>query len=168
MTFQPSDERKTQKQLQAFNDASFANIVTVSSADMLDYQSPIMVIASEIRQEFENNVCKVVQNMGIKVDKEELVKALEHDREQYEKGYKCAEEKVGKYGRWNDGDEILPNSDRKVLVQTNTESVFLGCYIDEFGLWMTDSGLHLRRDYITRWAEIPPVEQENKDECNNT
>jgi hypothetical protein len=36
----------------------------------------------------ENDVCTAVQNVGIYVDKDELIKALQYDREQYDRGYK--------------------------------------------------------------------------------
>ena len=51
------------------------------------YESPIKLIQDEIRYEMENNVLKAVQNIGVNVDKEELIKALKCDRGQYDKGY---------------------------------------------------------------------------------
>lgn len=55
------------------------------------YKSPIEIISSEIKMEIikqqENEIYKAVLNCGIKVDKDELIKALNYDRNQYEKGY---------------------------------------------------------------------------------
>lgn len=51
------------------------------------YESPIKQIVSDWQMTMEENVMKAVQNVGIYVDKEELVKALEYDRDQYSKGY---------------------------------------------------------------------------------
>lgn len=42
---------------------------------------------NEIKTEEENHILSVIQGMGVLVDKEELIKALEYDRNQYEKGY---------------------------------------------------------------------------------
>lgn len=56
----------------------------------MSYESPISVILDEISSRFEeaeeDQILRVVQRMGVKVDKEELIKALEYDRNQYEKG----------------------------------------------------------------------------------
>ena len=35
----------------------------------------------------DNYVYECITNVGVNVDKEELIKALQYDREQYEKGY---------------------------------------------------------------------------------
>jgi hypothetical protein len=51
------------------------------------YESPIEIITKQIRTQSEDNVFKVIQEQGIFVNKEELVKALEYDRNQYQKGY---------------------------------------------------------------------------------
>lgn len=55
--------------------------------DILGYESPINVIAKQLRMEKEANIVKAVQEYGIDVNKDELVKALQYDRNQYEKGY---------------------------------------------------------------------------------
>lgn len=51
------------------------------------FDSPIKIITDRMRTEFEGQVLRAVQNVGVIVDKEELIKALQYDREQYEKGY---------------------------------------------------------------------------------
>ena len=38
-------------------------------------------------QEDENMVMKAIRKVGVNVDKEELIKALQYDRNQYAKGY---------------------------------------------------------------------------------
>ena len=50
-------------------------------------QSPIQQIVSDMSLKMENDVYTAVQNVGIYVDKEELIKALRYDRQQYDKGY---------------------------------------------------------------------------------
>lgn len=54
---------------------------------MFDYESPITQILGEMQTKFDGEVMSIVQNYGIHVDKEELVRALAYDRGQYEKGY---------------------------------------------------------------------------------
>ena len=51
------------------------------------WKSPIEISYDEILSKFEDGVFREVQNVGIKVDKEELIKALRYDRGQYEKGF---------------------------------------------------------------------------------
>lgn len=55
------------------------------------YKSPIDVIHGEMQMQLEGEIFRVVQNVGVCVDKEELLKALAYDRNQYEKGYAEAE-----------------------------------------------------------------------------
>ena len=55
------------------------------------YKSPINAIVndicSDIQKKEENYIMECVRNVGINVNKKELVKALSYDRHQYEKGY---------------------------------------------------------------------------------
>ena len=55
------------------------------------YESPIEIFTTEMQTQVirqrENYIYQTVQDCGISVDKEELVRALQYDREQYEKGY---------------------------------------------------------------------------------
>lgn len=50
------------------------------------YVSPIKQIVSDWQMTMEENVMKAVRQVDIHVDKEELIKALQYDRKQYEKG----------------------------------------------------------------------------------
>ena len=51
------------------------------------YQSLIEIIQDRMRMEVEGEVFKAVQNVGVHVDKDELLKALQYDRGQYKSGY---------------------------------------------------------------------------------
>lgn len=55
------------------------------------YQSPISQIYKDVEYKFkedmENKIMEAVHHFGISIDKEELIKALQYDRNQYEKGY---------------------------------------------------------------------------------
>lgn len=56
------------------------------------YESPIELITTTIMSEIvknqEEQVMNAVQGVGVNVDKDELLKALAYDRQQYEKGYR--------------------------------------------------------------------------------
>lgn len=54
------------------------------------YKSPIEIVSKieqQIVQQQEENVIRAILDMGVNVDKEELLKALKYDRDQYNKGY---------------------------------------------------------------------------------
>lgn len=61
---------------------------------MFDYEAPIKIIMQEIQAQQENQVYQAIQNIGVDVDKEELLKALSYDRNQYEKGYRAAKDEI--------------------------------------------------------------------------
>lgn len=64
------------------------------------YKSPIQIVQeqlSSIESQLENETLKVIHKYGIYVDKDELIKALKYDRQQYDKGFedgvhKCRQE----------------------------------------------------------------------------
>ena len=51
------------------------------------YESPIELIRTQMKMALDNEIFKAVQNVGVNVDKEELLKTLQYDRSQYQKGY---------------------------------------------------------------------------------
>jgi hypothetical protein len=53
----------------------------------MTYESPIKVFQQQLEMQLEGDIMKAVQRHHIEVDKEELLKALKYDRDQYMKGY---------------------------------------------------------------------------------
>ena len=51
------------------------------------YKSPIEIHASQMSVEYENGVLQYVQKYFPYVDKDELYKALQYDRNQYDEGF---------------------------------------------------------------------------------
>ena len=51
------------------------------------YKSPITIIQNQMELKMEADILKAVQSCNIDVDKDELLKALKYDRDQYNKGY---------------------------------------------------------------------------------
>ena len=51
------------------------------------YESPITLINGAFYLNLEDGVYKAVRQTGVVVDKDELIKALKYDRDQYNKGY---------------------------------------------------------------------------------
>ena len=61
----------------------------IDRAAML-YKSPIQIVQeqmSSIESQLQNETLKVIHKYGIYVDKDELIKALKYDRQQYDKGF---------------------------------------------------------------------------------
>lgn len=55
------------------------------------YESPITLleqVSKELNESIEEQVYTTIQDIGVAIDKEELIKALNYDRNQYEEGYK--------------------------------------------------------------------------------
>lgn len=91
------------------------------------YQSPI-VITRQMRTQFEDNVFKAILDYGIVVDKEELLKALQYDRGQYEKGF--ADGMLVSKDEWISVEERLPETPDRVLVYLNADSTGRSGFID--------------------------------------
>lgn len=51
------------------------------------YESPIKVFQGNLEMQFEGEILKAVQRLDITVDRDELIRALRYDREQYQKGF---------------------------------------------------------------------------------
>lgn len=68
------------------------------------YDSPINTyvctalddVAKKMAEKMENAIYEEVRHVGIYVDKKELIKALEYDRDQYQKGYDDAKRDISK------------------------------------------------------------------------
>jgi hypothetical protein len=51
------------------------------------YKSPIELIYSDINHKIDDKIYAAIVSVGVNVDKDELVRALRYDRNQYEEGY---------------------------------------------------------------------------------
>jgi len=59
------------------------------------YESPIELIQKQMQLDLESKIMSAVQEVGININKEELIRALKYDRDQYEKGYADAKAEQG-------------------------------------------------------------------------
>lgn len=60
----------------------------------MSYKSPIEVVVGQFESNIENEIYSAVQKVGIYVDKEELIRALKYDRDQYWKGYNDRDKEI--------------------------------------------------------------------------
>lgn len=73
-----------------------------------NWESPISIteeICREMAEAYDAYIVEEVRKVIPHIDKEELVKALEYDRGQYEKGYADGKESAVKHGHWKTDEE---------------------------------------------------------------
>ena len=64
------------------------------------WKSPIDTVYHDVEYQFEDHIFKAIQKVDITVDRDELIKALNYDRGQYEKGYEDGKRDATRRGRW--------------------------------------------------------------------
>ena len=105
----------------------------------VDWKSPLQLKINDVCEEagraaakaFDDMVFGAVAEVGIEVDRDELIKALAYDRQQYEKGY------VDGYRAAK--DESVRCKDCKFWFRNNGHDKN-GCPITDSDIWMDDSG----------------------------
>ena len=75
----------------------------------MGYQPPVEQICKNIEVKLEGDVYKKVIYYGVHVDKEELMKALKYDRDQYKKGFFDGLAAQRKSGRWIEDEYGIPH-----------------------------------------------------------
>lgn len=88
----------------------------------MSYNSPIE-IAQKMQEQYEmdvvNNVLKCVRSYGIDVDRDELIKALKYDRQQYEKGYNDGVKEFAEWYKAHLNDLVKYEKDLYADAKTN-------------------------------------------------
>lgn len=52
------------------------------------YKSPIEIVYGGLQTQLEGEILRAVQKVDVVVDKDDLIRALAYDRDQYEKGFR--------------------------------------------------------------------------------
>ena len=131
------------------------------------YESPIMAMVSDIttemRHEQDREIMNAILSVGISVDKDELVKALSYDRQQYGKGY--AEGYAAAQAdtpRWISVEERLPEPYQNVLTcawklfGADRRLVYGIDYTLDNGEWAC--GGESYKTMVTHWMPLPSTE----------
>lgn len=130
-----------------------------------DYESPVTVqmvriqnIAQQIEAQRENEITlKISEQMGVKVDKNELKRALAYDRDQYRRGYEDGWRARSKdVPQWVPVSKTLPDVVRRYLVYTKYNEMMTDFFTgDDF----------LQGEDIIAWMPLPdPYKEEGAEE----
>lgn len=85
------------------------------------WESPVNIIMGEMQTQIEGDIYKAIQNVGIDVDKEELLKALQYDRQQYEKGYADAIDEFAEKLKEFIEEDMIPRARTEEVYRALTE-----------------------------------------------
>lgn len=122
-------------------------------SELMMYKSPIEIIVGEMHTEWENGILKTVQNYNVNCNKEELIRALAYDRDQYRKGYEDGRPK------WIPCSERLPEEGKEVLVTVwnRCEVASYNCALGGLKEWNFDSFSLDNEDFldVTAWMPLP-------------
>ena len=86
----------------------------------MKYEPLMKIIQEKVHLQIEEEILKAVNRCEIKVDKDELIKALNYDRQQYQKGY---EDGKAECPQWIPCSERLPKEDGLYLVTTKYSQI---------------------------------------------
>ena len=119
------------------------------------YESPIQKIVGEMQSRMIQNeeghmMMQVSQQVGFHVDKEELLKALQYDRDQYKKGY----DDGLKADKWIPIQNQLPEHGQEILLDTKDFGIVVGQYheIDDKGVFLIHYSIA-----SDRWASVEAI-----------
>lgn len=129
----------------------------------MSYESPIEMFTDTVghywSEQNDELVMKAVKKVGVEVNKDELVKALAYDRDQYEKGFHDGM----MANKWIPTSERLPDDGQRV----NFCFVFDGCTIIEIGFWNADRMFFswggeytFELQHVTAWMPLPEPYEE--------
>ncbi len=127
------------------------------------YESPIMEFVNrtttQVIEERGERIYQAVLDIGIKVDKEELLKALQYDRGQYEKGFRDGQRNAQ---RWIPCSERLPEESGKYLVQCrNRVNEKIHFEIAHFNVWSDNRKNWLTDGIPMAWMPLPEPYRED-------
>ena len=125
------------------------------------YESPIELLVTEIQHQIvkqqDKEIYKAVLNYVPNVDKEELIRALQYDRGQYEKGYADAKAESG----WISVKDRLPEKHDRYLCNVKA---FSFPDLRYFAILKYDDGGFIEgkiyTDDVTHWMPLPEPPKE--------
>ncbi len=145
--------------------------------DYASYESPIEricreVMADRVEQEENALVYRVSVEVGYNINKEELIKALQYDRNQYQKGFEdCARSMRLEQTEWIPVSEMLPKYNTPVLLALKQIGKERAIVIGERrtrknGWYFVDIAAYDTEHEVIAWMPLPePYKAESEDIC---
>ena len=127
--------------------------------DILGYESPVTLItqdiAKRVAQKQDDMILEAILKTEVVVDKDELIKAMQYDRDQYEKGYRNGYEAGYNANKWISVKDELPKPYKYALVYFD-EHIEVDFMLDDRD-WFNFFGA------VTHWMPLPepPKEVQN-------
>lgn len=159
--FKPKSIRYCGELQKPFTDcSSFPNV------DFTKFDFPIEVIESPLETRMENEIFSAVKRAGVMIDKDELLRALNYERDQYAKGYQAGYEAA--QPKWISTEERLPEVSDVVLViasgkpRANVElhnAMLIASYWGDEG-WIADGFEGWDKLDVTHWMQLPEPPKE--------
>lgn len=119
------------------------------------YKSVMEIIQGNLQAQLEGEIMRVVHSVDVNVDKDELIKALAYDRQQYEKGYADAKEKYQRpHGEWISVEDRLPDKMGFYLVASRYGVVSCKWFNWIGGIPIFEYEL-VEEGYYTHWMPLP-------------
>ena len=125
----------------------------------MTYESPFHLLKSRICTEIDGEFLNAVYKVGVTVDKDELLKALQYDRGQYEKGYADGRADAVK---WISVKEQLPHRHKFVIVYYGKfRGVIMSVMAWDGENWY-DGSFNGDNEWITHWMPLPEPPKEDE------
>jgi hypothetical protein len=115
----------------------------------MSYESPVEIICRGFTAKLEGDLMEAVHNYCVSVDKDELIKALQYDRNQYEKGF--ADGWRLHESKWISVEERLPDILSTIIVCDKKGNVGEAYYYGEGSFQWIDGDLVI----VTHWMPLP-------------
>ena len=119
----------------------------------MSWESPIDVytIANEMETALDNEIVTVVQRFGFDVNKEELTKALQYDRGQYQKGFADGRNA----DKWIPVERELPPKGDFVLATTSWNDVTIAENLGGGNWFIHEGDTNATDEDIIAWQPLP-------------